>query len=793
LPAPRHRLYPYCEAAPDQNRAMNYQRANLPAERDAKAGSLVPSPQAPPVARDPYASAVGAYGVETPSDTKLDLFGYVHLLVKHRWMIVSIIVAAVALGAVMTLMQTPLYTSTVRLQIDRNAAQIVKAGDITPERADDDEFMGTQFELLRGRAMAERVASALKLGDDTTFSRPREFSIVGFVEGLFRSAPAPAEQHSNRAENERAAADIVLANRFVRPVVRSRLVDISYSDPVPGRAQRIAAAYADAFIASNLDKRFEANSYAKVFLEDQLQQLKLRLEQSEKALLDFGQKEEIVETHDKASIAEMNLASANAALGTLIAERIKNEQQWKQLEPATAINLQQLLSNPVIEALRTKRSSLVTEYQQKLGTFKPNYPAMIELNNQIAEIDRQLVTEVNTLKDSYKATYQASLDQENEMKARIETLKQQVLDLQKRLIKYNILKREVDTSQSLYDGLLQRFKEVDVAAGVGANNLFIVDKASSPGAPSSPKMLRALLISFVLGLAVALGAAFLLERLDDTLRSPEDVERTLGYATLGIIPKIRSGMSLEAELADPRSQVSEAYRSLCTALQFSTDQGLPKTLLVTSAGPGEGKSTTSATLARHFANIGLKVLLVDADLRKPTLHTKLRRDNESGLTNCLTGASTPPELLQKTDVPNLAFLASGPLPPNAADLLGSSRFLSFLSVGSQVFDLIVVDSPPVMGLADAPLLSTAVTATIFVVGAGLMRTRLIRDAVKRLHLARASVIGTVITRFDTRSSYGYGYGYGGYGYGGYYGAGRGADRSITTAKVPELTGAQAEG
>ena len=787
MPAPPYRLYPYCDVDD-----MNYNRINPSDESDAKRGSVVPVAQAVPVARDPYASAIGAYGVETPSDFKLDLFGYVHLLVKHRWVIVSIVVAAVALGAVMTLMQTPLYTSTVRLQIDRNAAQIVKAGDITAERADDDEFLGTQYELLRGRAMAERVASALKLGDDTTFF-PREFSIVGFVEDLLRSAPAPADQHSNRADNGRAAGEIVLANRLVRPVVRSRLVDISYSDPVPERAQRIAAAYGDAFIASNLDKRFEANSYAKVFLEDQLQQLKLRLEQSEKALLDFGQKEEIVQTHDKASIAETNLASANAALGNLIAERIKNEQQWKQLEPATAIDLPQLLSNPVIGGLRTKRSALVTEYQQKLGTFKPSYPAMVEINNQIAEIDRQLVTEVNTLKDAYKATYQASLDQESEMRARIETLKQEVLDLQKRLIKYNILKREVDTSQSLYDGLLQRFKEVDVAAGVGANNVFIVDKAALPEAPSSPKMLRALLISFVLGLAVALGAAFLLERLDDTLRSPEDVERALGYATLGIIPKIRSGMSLEAELADPRSQVSEAYRSLCTALQFSTDQGLPKTLLVTSAGPAEGKSTTSLTLARHFANIGLKVLLVDADLRKPTLHTKLKRDNECGLTNCLTGASTPPELLQKTDVPNLAFLASGPLPPNAADLLGSSRFLSFLSVGSQVFDLIVVDSPPIMGLADAPLLSTAVTATIFVVGAGLLRTRVIRDAVKRLRLARASVIGTVITRFDTRSSYGYGYGYGGYGYGGYYGAGGSAERSITTAEVPELTHAQAEG
>jgi capsular exopolysaccharide synthesis family protein len=270
------------------------------------------------------------------------------------------------------------------------------------------------------------------------------------------------------------------------------------------------------------------------------------------------------------------------------------------------------------------------------------------------------------------------------------------------------------------------------------------------------------------------------------------VERALGFATLGIIPRVRSG--LETELAEPRSHVSEAYRSLCTSLQLSTERGLPKTLLVTSSGPSEGKSTTCMTLARHFANTGLKVLLIDADLRKPSLHTKLKLDNATGLTNYLTGTSTPPELLQKTDIPNLALLASGPLPPNAADLLGGSRLLSLLSVGLEVFDLIVIDSPPVMGLADAPLLSSAAAATVFVVGAGQMRTRVVQAAVRRLMLSRASVVGTVLTRFDAHSSYGYGYGYG-YGYHSYYGD-SGAGRSITTAQEaaqPSLTSARAEG
>jgi polysaccharide biosynthesis transport protein len=776
---------------------MNYTRANLPEETDPKYGGVVPAAQFVPAPRDPY--SVGAYGpgIDGPSNLQLDLLEYLRIVVKRRWLILSIVAAALVIGAVTTLMKTPLYTSSVRLQIDRNVAKIVEGGNITPIEGPDLEFMRTQYELLQSRTMAERVASALKLGEDPTFFAPRQFSIIGFIEGLIFSGPPPAKQVSKKVNYQAAAAGVVMANRAVHPVIGSRLVDISYSDPNPTRAQQVAEAYADAFIASNLDKRFEANSYAKAFLEDQLQQLKLRLEQSEKAMLDFGQKEEIVQVNDKQSIAETNLASANGALGTLIAERMKNEELWKQLESAKAIDLPQLLTNSVIENLQSKRSGLQTEYQEKLETFQPSYPVMVQLRSQMTEIDRQLAVEVNTLKASYKAAYDASLEQETEMKQRIETLKQDVLDLQKRSIQYNILKREVDTNQSLYNGLLQRYKEVDIAGGVGANNVFIVDKAMLPGGPSSPDMPHALFVSFAIGFAGALGLAFVLERLDDTLRSPEEIERALGYVTLGIIPKIGLGTSLEAELADPRSHMSEAYRSLCTALQLSTEKGLPKTMLITSAGPSEGKSTTCLSLARHFANIGLKVLLVDADLRKPSLHTKLNLGNSVGLSNYLTGAAAPPELLQKTDLPNLAFMASGPLPPNAADLLGSSRLHSLLSVGLEVFDLIVVDSPPVMGLADAPLLSSAVTATIFVIGAGQVRTRLIRAAVKRLQFSRASLIGTVITRFDARSSYGYGYGYGsGYGYGYGYGNRPGdAGPAIAAAEQarPRLTRASAEG
>ena len=681
--------------------------------------------------------------------------------------------AFVTIGAVNTLMKTPLYTSTVRLQIDRNVTKVVEGGNTSPLESADSEFMRTQYELLLGRSMAERVVSALKLGEDQEFLKPREFSFRAALFGFLSSKSASPSQGGAKINREGAAVGVVLGNRAVKPVAGSRLVDVSYTDPVPGRAQQVATGFAEAFINSNLDKRFQANAYAKVFLEDQLKQLKLRVEESQNALLAFGEKEQIVAVNEKSSIAEDNLAAANSTLGALASERIKNEALWKQVDSAKGIALQQLLSNSVIDGLRGRRNALETEYQEKLETFKPSYPAMVQISNKIAEIDRELATEVKTIKSSLKGSYETSLQQEEEMKRRIAMLKEDVLDLQKRSIQYNILKREADTNRSLYDGLLQRYKEVDIASGVGANNVFIADRAQVPGAPSSPNMSRALQLSLVFGLMAGLGAAYLLESLDDTVRTATDLERITGLTTLGIIPTHSNGSTIEAEFANPRSHISEACRSLCTALQFSTNTGLPKSLLVTSSGPSEGKSTTSLAIAKHFAAMGLKVLLVDADLRKPSMHSKLGLINANGLTNVLTGGAAPPEVMQTTGTPNLTFIATGPLPPNPAELLGSARMMSLLSVGGEVFDLIVIDTSPVMALADAPLLSSATAATIFVAGAGQVRTGLIRDALKRLQFARGSVIGSVITKFDAKLEVGYGYGYGygkvmgqyGYGYG----------------------------
>ncbi|HWV80723.1 MAG TPA: polysaccharide biosynthesis tyrosine autokinase [Hyphomicrobiaceae bacterium] len=721
--------------------------------------------QLPEVTGAPYARGYASPDYDEQSDDNLRrmLLDLLRIGLKRKWLILAIAIVAVAIGGVRALMVTPLYYATARIQIETRSLKIVEGGQIEQPDAGD-AYLRTQIELLKSSAVTQRVAKLAGLADEPDFFQPRSVSLMQMVRSLLSGAAADEEgAKPNKAALETMAAWIVAANSSVRQVPGSRLVDISYSDISAERAARVANAYADAFIALNLDKRFQVNVYAKSFLEEQLGQLKIRLEEAERAALAFAEKEEFVVTNEKASIAETNLAGANTSLGGLIAERMKAEQLWRQVEKVDAINLPQFLLNPVIQSLRSARNALETEYNEKLQTFKPEYPAMVQLSQRMKEIDRQIVAEVKTIKDLHKAAFEQARAQENEMRARIESLRVEALDLQRRGIQYNNLRREAATLRTLYEGLLQRQKEVDIASGTGTNNVFVVERASPPGGPSSTNLMRALLMALMVGLGGGYGAAYLLERLDDTVRLPEEIEQLSGLPTLGVIPDV--GNDAEQVLLDPRSNIAEAYRSLCTALQFATENGLPKSLLVTSAVPGEGKSVTALAVARHFANMGLRVLLIDADLRNPSMHHKLGLDHSVGLSSYLSDRLSPPETFQATDIQSLTFMASGPLPTNAADLLAGPRLLSLLSVGMETFDLIVLDSPPIMGLADGPLLSNAAAATLLVVSAGKTRTGQVRGAVKRLRFARGPLIGAALTRFDaSNAGYGYAYGYG-YGYG----------------------------
>lgn len=733
----------------------------LPAPIDAPRGAVLAGRSRPGYGEVGYPMAP-TYGGD--SGGGFDFREHLRIVLKRKKLIAAITIAALAIGYLWFLLIPPVYTATVRIQVDPEA-RIVERGDINAGDARSQEYMRTQLELLQSANMAERVAAIANLSAAPEPEKPSGFSLSMLFGGKAKK-PAPSAAPRNDV-----GAGAVMGGRAVRPITGSRLIDISFTDPSPQRAQRVANAFGEAFINFNLDKRLESNAYAKTFLDDQIKQLKIRLQDAEKAMIDFAQKEQLIASSDKDSKSSSAYDQASSALNAATAERIKNELQWKQVEAANAINLPQLLMNGTISGLRAARGTLTAEYQEKSTTYGPNYPAMAEIKSKIAEIDRQLAAEVKTIKASYKAAYEASLAQEQELKKQVTTTRNETLDTQKRSIQFNILKREVDTTRTLYESLLQRFKEVDVASGVGVNNVFVVDRAQLPGGPSYPVRSGFLRNALVAGLLAGVGLAYLLEKLDDVVHTSQEAESLSSLTTLGVIPKVRS---VETETADARSGLSEAYRSLCTTLQLATAEGLPKALLFTSAMPGEGKSLSCLLVAKQFSAMGLRVLLIDADLRNASLHKKLNLDNSVGLSNYLTSGCTPSEAIQKVgDKQPIFFMSSGPLPPNSAELIGSLRMQYLIDVTTRTFDLVIVDGPPVMGLADTPLLTRSVKTTVFIVAAGQTRKPALQSALKRLTLARTNIIGLVLTKFDARMGrehgyaygYGYGYGYGGAGYG----------------------------
>ncbi|MEO5595571.1 MAG: polysaccharide biosynthesis tyrosine autokinase, partial [Lysobacteraceae bacterium] len=579
---------------------------------------------------------------------------------------------------------------------------------------------------------------------------------------------AASNSESSTKANVEKMTRAVLGGLVIEPLKDSRLVKISFDSPSASFATVAANTVANSFISSNIEHSFDASAYAKKYLEDGLAQLKAKLEDSERQLVGVAQKEKIFSSNDNQTLSDQSLTQLNAALSSAQAARIAAEARWRQAASASGTSLpSDMLGNSIIKTLQAKRADLMGQYQDKLNTYKPAYPLMVQLKSQIDEIEKQIRSETGNVKGSARADYSAALAQESLLKQQIDSAKGDVLDLAGRSIQYNVLKREVDTNRQLYDGLLQRYKEVGLAGGVATNNISVVDPAEVPGSPYKPNLPRNLALALLGGLLLGGMLALGFEFLDDTLKTPADIEKHLGLAVLGLIPKLKN-MTPAKALEDPRSAFAESYRSVRTALQFSTESGVPRSLLVTSARPAEGKSTSALTLANNFAQLGKRVLLIDADLRNPSLHKTLGLDNSLGLSNCLAGAAKPQDVIHAPDDTTLHVLLSGPIPPNPAELLSGPKMLSLLTVAMAKYDQVIIDGPPTIGLADAPIIAHVAMGTLLVIDAGETRKPIAKGAVKRLQVARARLVGALLTKVDANTgAYGYGYGdYNYYAYGG---------------------------
>ena len=749
--------------------------------------SLPPGQALVPSAPGGLAVATGFTRDSREDPGEIDLRVYWRMLLKRKWWILSAAIFGLAMGLLMALMATPIYLAGTTVQIQERTMQVVNVGDTTPMRSgwSNRGFFETQLELIRSRALMQRVAADMGLASGEELGRLQSRS--GWQNLLSKVLGESAESSNNGEQDpfsamtpeqlEGMAIGRLMGGVSVMPVGESELVRIQFTSTDPRFAVRAVNAVAEGYVTSNLERRFDSSAYAKSYLEDRLAELKVKLEDSERELVEFAQKEEIIGTQGSAgNLTEQNLDSVNAAFSTARAERVRIETRWRMAQASTGAVLAGMNdAGALYKTLQDRRASLMSDYQNKLAIYKPNFPSMLELKAQIDEIERQLDQEAEAIKGAIKAEYDAAVAQEKVLAGMLNDMKAEVLDLQSRSIQYNILKREVDTNRELYEGLLQRYKEIGVAAGVSTNNIAIIDRAQWAGRikPNPPFNMA---FGLFLGLLAGVALALLLEFLDDTVKTPEDVETKLCLVSLGVVPKLPKQTTPQAALDDVRSAFSEAYRSIRTALQFSTEAGIPSVLAVTSTVPGEGKTTTAVTLARNFVLLGKRVLLIDADLRNPSVHKLLRLDNEKGLSNCLAGAAKPGEAIQLVDDGQLSVLSAGPLPPSPAELLAGARMVSLLTQAVERYDHIIIDSPPVVGLADAPIISNLSRGTLLVVESGRARVGAVQASVKRLLAARARLLGVVLTKYDVRTA---GYGYGSYNYVSYdyYSHGTGASAS----------------
>lgn len=701
--------------------------------------------------REEKAWPVKSYDLATgasPQDnfSILELSTILKIVREWRWVIAGLTAAGLAVGIAYALITTPMYRAWVMLQVNPPKVQILDddSGMNAPAQSPRD-LVETQVGLLQSTSLAQQVAQDLGLAN----------------------SPAFVDQARDPRARLRAASTKVRESLTIIPPSEGQLIRFSVSSDSPQMAANIANGVAAAFIKSNLQRGYDSSAYARNFLQRQIAKTRMELESSERQLVAYAQAQGIINTGsgapgstttDANSPEGNSLVALNTALADATAKRVAAEGAYRAARSSGVTSTENQSSQP----LRQSRAALQAEYQEKRTTLKPDHPQLVSLQAQIRELDKQIDRENSSVEagriNELRTNYEAAAAAEKALQRRVSDLKSDVLNLRGRSIQYAILQRDVDTNRALYDALLQRFKEVGVAGGIDTAPVSIVDNAGPPVSPYKPNLILNIIVGLVGGFLLGLLAAIILEYLNDTIKTREDVRQKLRLACLGAIP-LRSGKgSFIEDLADPSSAISEAYSTVAASLRFSTESGIPKTILLTSARPSEGKSSSAVALAQIFARRGMPVLLIDCDLRKPAFQSP---SDHAGLTKLLTNDDPIAAYVSPTRFENLSLLPAGQVPPNPADLLSTSRFSAILREASAQFDLVIIDAPPMLGLADSALIASISKYVIFVVESGKTRTSLAREAVRNLKASGAHVIGATLTKStEDHSGYGYGYGYG---------------------------------
>jgi len=703
------------------------------------------------------------------------LYDYLLILRKHQWLILSFMLAVVTITAIGTFRTQPVYVATTRIEIDRENSNILpfQGTDSYDYAVDLDNYIETQSKILTSETLALQTLRSAALSGQTDLANDLSASDALTTGSLANMKPPPE-------------LGAFLGALSVKRVPTSRLLDVSFESTNPLLAAQTVNTHIKNFIEQNFQSRYEATTRASTWLTDQLNDWKIRVEKSEDARITYERQNQIWALDgDKQNVTTQRLADLNKELTEAQSERMRKQSLFEYAKAGEIDSVPQIRDNPAVQDLLRKRTEVNSQYTDALNQYGPNFPKVQRLQSQLKELDAAADKEKKGVLVRLESEYREVRQREELLSQALEQQKAQVNQMSERMVQYSILKREAEANKALYDGLLTKLKEAGISAGLRSSNIRVVDPAMVPTYPARPAKTRNIALSFLIGLVGGIGLALLREYMDNTVKSPDDVEALAHLPSLAVVPafsqlngnsngtsgKLLKGTSTNGhekriELVAqhlPKSQMSEAFRALRTALLLSQAEHPPQVILVTSALPREGKTTAAANLAVTLAQLGDRTLLVDADLRKPGVGRLLNlgTGKYAGLSSYLAGVSSLELVtIQHPTIPNLSAIPTGPLPPNPADLLSSHKLADAIAELRTKFKFIVFDSPPVMAATDAVILSVQADGVLLVVRSGetpkeaFVRTRDLLTSVK------CRLLGVVLNAVDSSApDYYYSYRY----------------------------------
>jgi len=698
------------------------------------------------------------------------LYDYLLILRKHQWLILSFMLAVVSITAIGTFRMQPVYLATSRIAIDRENSNILPFQNTDDYVVDLENYIETQSKILTSETLALQTIRSGILAGQADFSTDPSASDA-LATGSLANLKAPPELGA------------FLGSLSVKRVPNSRLLDITFESTSPLQAAQIVNAHIKNYIEQNFQSRYEATTRASTWLTDQLNELKIRVEKAEDARITYERQNQIWALDDKQNVTTQRLADLNKQLTDAQSERMRKQSMFEFAKAGDIDSVPQIRDNSAVQDLLRKRSDINTQFIDASTQYGPNFPKVQRLQSQLKEFDVSIDKEKKAVMARLQSEYLEARQREQLLSQALDQQKTEVNQMSERMVQYSILKREAEANKALYDGLLTKLKEAGISAGLRSSNIRVVDPAMVPTYPARPAKTRNIALSFVIGLVGGIGLALLREYMDNTVKSPDDIEALVRLPSLAVVPafsesngdrsrsKLLKGASTNGhdqriELVAqhlPKSQMSEAFRALRTSLLLSQADHPPQVILVTSALPREGKTTAAANLAVTLAQLGDRTLLIDADLRKPGIGRllSLGSGKYAGLSSFLAGVSSLDLVtIQHPAIPNLSAIPTGPLPPNPADLLSSHKLDDAIAELRTKFKFIVIDSPPIMAATDAVILSVKADGVLLVVRSGetpkeaFTRTRDLLSSVK------AHLLGVVLNAVDSNApDYYYSYRY----------------------------------